>query len=105
MNKNGVSQYDLARSAYQATGREGKSLRNKPTIDPLLAHIFEWFEGLSRSRFNYVGMDFAFAPLQPTEIEAYMRLKQVTPHPVEFDLLNAVDSIFLELMNKRDEKK
>lgn len=105
MRVGGLSSYDKSMKAYRATGREGKSLREKPTIDPLLAHIFEWFEGLSRSRYNYVGMEFAFAPLRPTEIEAYMRLKQVTPHPIEFDLLNAVDSIFLELMNKRDDKK
>lgn len=73
-------------------------------IDPLLIHVFEWFTDLNKTRFNYVGMDFAFAPLQPQNILAYMQLKQIAPHPIEFDLLCDVDSIYLELMNKKEAK-
>lgn len=75
-------------------------MREKPLIDPLFLHVFEWFTDLNKTRFNYVGMDFALAPLQPQNILAYMQLRQVIPHPDEFSLLCDMDSIYLELLNK-----
>lgn len=95
----------MALKMKEATGRDMKSLRESPLIEPLYLHIFEWFEDLSYARFNYVGMDFAFAPILQSEVQAYMQLHHITPHPDELKLLRGIDSIFLELMNKKDEKK
>ena len=91
--------------AFKATGREGQSLRERPLIEPSLIHVFDWFNELNRTRFNYVGMVYALAPLQPESVLAYMRLKQIIPHPVEYELLCEVDSIFLELMSENETKK
>lgn len=53
---------------------------------------------------NYVGMAFAYAPLQMSEIESYLRLKRIEYQVVEIDVLLMLDRIYLSIMNEREEK-
>lgn len=75
-------------------------LKDPPAIPPEFIHIWEWFEDLNATRFNYVGMAFAFAPLNYTEIRSYFDLHFISAHPDEIRILKLFDGVFLSVMNE-----
>lgn len=87
-------------SAYRATGIASDELLNPPNIPPEFQHLWDWFEDLSQSRINYVGMSFAFAPIQFSEIKAYLDLIGASISKDELNILKMFDSAFLEVMNQ-----
>lgn len=87
-------------SAYKATGIASDELLNPLNVPPEFQHIFEWFTDLSQSRINYVGMSFAFAPIQFSEIKAYLDLINESISKDELNILKMFDSVFLEVMNQ-----
>lgn len=101
----GRTAYSHHMDLYEETGVVSDELKEPPIISGAFSHVKEWFEELSLSRMNYIGMGIAYAPLQMNQIESYFRLKRISHHIVEFDVLLMFDRIFLSVMNesKKDE--
>lgn len=89
---------------YEQLGVVSKELEEPPSISGAFSHVKDWFEDLSFARINYVGMAFAYAPIQISEIESYLRLKRIEYHTVEIDVLLMLDRIFLSIMNKSEKE-
>lgn len=96
----GKTLYQKHLSAYEATGVASNELINLPSVQPEFSHIWDWFTDLSQSRMNYVGMTFAFAPIQFSEIKSYLDLIGESISKDELSILKMFDSVFLEVMNE-----
>ena len=99
-DNHGNTQYQLHVELYDQLGVISDELKEPPRVSGAFSHIVDWFEDLTYSRHNYVGMAFAFAPLKMSEIESYLRLRRVDYFVFEFELLLMLDKVFLSIMNK-----
>ncbi len=100
----GKTLYSHHLDLYDQLGVVSEELKEPPIISGAFSHIKDWFEDLSFARINYVGMAFAYAPIQISEIESYLKLKRIKYHVVEIDVLLMLDRIFLSIMNKSEKE-
>lgn len=97
---NGKTSYERHLSAYFSSGVASEELQNPPCLSPQFQHIWQWFVDLNSSRFNYIGMSFAYAPIQYSEIKSYIDLIDESISKDEIKILKMIDSVFLTTMNE-----
>ncbi|WP_445177268.1 phage tail assembly chaperone [Rhizobium leguminosarum] len=75
----------------------------KPRIPVAGRHVWEWFWKMDRTR---EGTGYGINPLQPTQIEAWMRLRRIVPQAWHLDAIDKMDATRMRVyFEKKDDKE
>jgi hypothetical protein len=89
--ENGKSRLQVLTEIRKQTGVVAKELRDLPSIPDETAHIWRWFNQLSRRR----GAGYSIEALAWKDIDAYFTRMRVNPYPWELDAIVDLDDAFL----------